>query len=402
MVVIKRVEVRLLPRVIYKLRVMYKLLTFLRIPNDAKGVLLRYVVALITKDRRSQILAKLRFASMQYRIQTPVLYKATRRQINDIPLSSAKPKLAVFARRRAAHFLDPVLEAVKGSFDIYRYYEEPQLVEDASKFSLIWLEWGSSGHVLNMLGNKARVWVRIHDWELTNHEILRSVEWNKAERIIFINPDTMDDFREKVQSDNRKHLFIPNGINEHQFPYQERQGFNREILMLSEYFQDRKEYPRALRVLGGIRDYGFHLTIRAEPRGDYKFCLKCRGSLNADFAEPIIDKLRLTAKDDLIPEYAKADIVMSTSNHEGFHYVIAEGALCGCYPVVIDWEWGRAKEFWGGYVHEDVATMSQHLIEWSALSNHAKQRESKEAREYVIRNFGLEATKKRILQAYND
>ena len=336
-----------------------------------------------------------------YSINQPLLYAATKRELRDIPITKAKSKLAVMARRNAAHFLNPVLEAIKDDCIIYRYFDERQLLADIPCFDLLWLEWGSTGHLLNLIERKGncKIWCRIHDWEIGNDEIMSGIDWQKADKLIFINPDSIKAFEAKVYSDNI--AFIPNAVNERQFPFIERQ-FGKRILMASEYFQDRKNYPRAIRAFKHLSqvDSKWQLTIRAEHRGEYDQCLSQATGLNIVFEKPDIDKSRITAKDDILQAYYNSDIVLSTSNHEGFHYVIAEGMLTGCYPIVFNWEWGQAKKFWSIYVLDSEQDIPIALQRWEALTIKQKHKTSKQARQYVIDNFGLEASRKRILDLW--
>lgn len=124
---------QILPRPLYKPISIIR--RFISAPLDAKLVLLQYALAKLTGNKKKAMVAKLTFASMLYRINDPMLYQVTKRGVADAPVVHMRPSMAVFARKNTAHFLDPVLESVKGDIEIHRYYDEGSLVAELAAMS---------------------------------------------------------------------------------------------------------------------------------------------------------------------------------------------------------------------------------------------------------------------------
>jgi glycosyltransferase involved in cell wall biosynthesis len=94
-------------------------------------------------------------------------------------------------------------------------------------------------------------------------------------------------------------------------------------------------------------------------------------------------------KEDLQKFYKNKSVVLSTSEHEAFHYAVAEGALCGLKPVVWDWEWGRAKDLWGRYVKNSIEEMAESVLNYRRSQHYAN---------YVRKNFGSIPLTQKLMQ----
>jgi glycosyltransferase involved in cell wall biosynthesis len=356
----------------------------------------------------------------RYPTQEAELYLSTKRFLSDIPIVDSKPfKIAVFARKDTAHFLDPILEAIKGDFEIYRFYkDDPELFTQLPEFDILWLEWGTAGYLLNLLRDvprgKCKIFVRIHDWELSDKATMSFVDWDVADKLIFVNPDAIRDFeKQHLGKYSDKFHLMPNAINEKQFAKIKTQ-FSKNILMCSESFIERKNYAQAIRLLRRIvdRDPEFHLYIKADPYLNPTFSIQCfEEVLKQNLKEHVhfifapeqsarLSKAAVTSKSDLLHIYKNSDIILSASNHEAFHFVVGEGMLCGLYPVVAKWEWGQPENIWGPYVAHDDDEIVERILSWGQLSEGEKERESQKARQYVINNHGLSACRRRFMELF--
>jgi len=372
------------------------------------------------RDKPGAYMQKLRLYFARYRTQEPELYLATKRSLSDAPESDSKPfRIAVVARKETAHFLDPTLEAIRGDFEIYRFYQDdPELFAQLPEFDILWLEWGTAGHLLNLLRDVPRgncqIFARIHDWEMTDSDTMSFVDWDVADKLIFVNPDAIRDFQEQHPGKyaDKIHL-MPNAVNEKQFPKLKTQ-FGKNILMCSESFVERKNYTRAVRLLRRVvdRDPGFHLYIKADPDPDPTFARQCfEEVLRLNLREHVhfifspkedarLSKASLTSKSDLLHIYKNGDIILSVSEHEAFHFIVGEGMLCGLYPVVAKWEWGQPENLWGPYVAYDDNEIVERILSWGRLSVEEKERESQRARQYAIDNHGLAACRRRFAEVF--
>lgn len=343
----------------------------------------------------------------------------TRRLPRDIPTIASRRKLILFARSATSHFFDPVAAALRGDFEIYYCpYLAMEALEDLSSQDVIWLEWGTAAPLLEVLAETpAAVVIRLHDWEIREADLIKCGSWKNADRIVFINECARRDFLTGADPELRpKSALLFNAVDERQFPLKFGAG-RYSILIVCIKLSERKGIFRALDILRALvdRDRNFTLTIRTSIHD------------SVDLVDPVYRRVReldlcdhvtfsfeggtiqnreqrrnhvfeLNIKVGLLAEYARHDLVWSTSFHEGFHYVVAEAALCGLEPVVIDWDWGGPEQFWAPFLARTADDFVEANLRWAALSE--KQRRERQARNraYVIERFGLAATRRRCLE----
>lgn len=246
----------------------------------------------------------------------------------------------------------------------------------------VWLEWGND-MTANLLNEpyKAKIMVRVHDHEIYRGRI-KHINWNWVDCIWFINRQAMKDFKEIMPQVKCKMIFLPNCISDE---FAENMVDNHEIAFQSIYARPRKNIERAINVMRELKGTPWKLTVRADPAGFWEYLrpiIDGTEGLNVEFDMRQINLgTYQTEKSDVNEFFKDKSVVISTSKHEGFHYAIAEGMLCGCMPVVYNWEWGQAKDFWKPYVHDSVQEMAEAIT---------KYKPSKEYRKYIEDNFSPE------------
>jgi len=258
---------------------------------------------------------------------------------------------------------------------------------------LIWLEWANDlTAAITCHKWNAPVMVRVHDHEIYKGRI-QKVHWENVDFIWFINRQAQEDFN-KIMGDKVKHckqFFLPNAVDPQ--PFTRNVTTNKHIGMLSIYFRPRKRFDRAIEVMRHLNrlDHEWKLTIRADIGPFPDEYLKCKQmvedlGVNVEFDPRIIQITQYGSdKCDVNDFFADKSVVMSTSDHEGFHYAIAEGALCGCAPVVYDWEWGRAGDFWKQFLCGDPEEMANIIFRLGKID--MLRELGNEGRRYVMQNF---------------
>jgi len=242
------------------------------------------------------------------------------------------------------------------------------LAYDIDRYDVVWLEWANDfTSEITHFKWKCKIVVRVHD-----HEIYRgrvdNVNWSNVDYIWFINRDAQIDFNERIKCECNQ-FFLPNAVDLDSFKVSEFK--NKHIAHVSIFMKERKRIDRAIEIYRELikHDSDWKMTIRAEPTGaeDMKM-IRTTNDLKGLFWDlRSIDETKYgNDKSDLNKFYRDKAIILSTSNHEGFHYSIAEGAMCGCMPVVYDWEWGRAKDFWSPFVCKNTGDMVYEILNWTS------------------------------------
>lgn len=347
------------------------------------------------------------------------LQKLVRRLPSETPVAQSRPRLLLLCRPGTTNFFDPVAASLREDFDILLAHNlRDAEIEKLGEGDVIWLEWGTSGVLLEQIPKtKAKIVIRLHDWEIREPYLLNGVDWARADHILFINRMAKEAFVSAVaqpELEDKIHV-IPNVVDERQYPLIAT-DFEFRILMVCIKITPRKGIYRALEMFSALvrLEPRFRLTIRVTAQSDWNSF----GDLLEDIAacgleefvtlsvsdgimpyavSELIHKQQIPAKVDVVAEYARHDIIWSPSYHEGFHYAVAEAALCGSIPVVIAWNWGDASQFWWPFLVDNEEDFVEKTLEVARLSAAERDEASQKAREHVIAHFGLDAGRRNIL-----
>ncbi len=260
----------------------------------------------------------------------------------------------------------------------------------------VWLEWGGefTKKVLDDLNTKTKIVVRMHDWEIESGYV-KDIDFSKVSLLWFINRDARKDFFNLMPHlINKSSIFLPNAINCDAIPFVEKK-YGKRILAVSVCFKQRKGYKRLIDIFNLLhqKDTEWSLTIKSpaiesdqmiEMDACKEYAKKLKLKIKFDYRGVRIDKLKY--KEDLIEYFKDYDVIISSSYHEGFHYIIGEGVLAGLKPIVWNWEWGRATDFWP-WVYDDYNSIVDELLSWSKRENNTKIEEARLSRHYVVKRF---------------
>lgn len=229
--------------------------------------------------------------------------------------------------------------------------KDPQtLMERCSQEkNIIWMEWANDmTAILTERKYRAKTIVRVHD-----HEVYRgrvdNVNWGNVDAIWFINKQTQEAFNRRL-SVNCEQFYLPNAILPEQFYIGKK---DKKIAFLSIFARKRKRLDRAIEIMEKVneRDPEWQLEVMWDPMYHEMEWDDWDAMIDASPAN-IVKRHRLfnestqKFKGDVNDFFSDKKYVISTSEHEAFHYAVAEGAACGAYPLVLPWEWGDADQFW--------------------------------------------------------
>ena len=334
-----------------------------------------------------------------------------RRMAQDIPHITARRTMAVFCPKNADNFVYPVMRALRDDFEFHRIYGvSARLLAEIPRFDVLWIEWGSSAYLLNYLRSTDRktckIVVRLIDWEIRDESHIRFPAWDVADLLIFINEDGRHEFLGVHPHLEPKTVVCPGAIDEGQFPLF-KNTYGKRILLASLDYAARKNYLRAIHLFRDVvqTDSEFELVIRAAPGAPSEYATQCFQAIqelqlteHVHFIMPLqgVEKQFISTKLDIWSLYEFADVILSSSDHEAFHYCVGEGMLSGLYPVVYPWAWGKPERLWGPYVVKGDQEAVDRILAWGTLSDEEKRVQSRDCRDFVIATLGLEASRQRL------
>jgi glycosyltransferase involved in cell wall biosynthesis len=92
---------------------------------------------------------------------------------------------------------------------------------------------------------------------------------------------------------------------------------------------------------------------------------------------------------DMPDWYRKVDVVLSCSDHESFHYGLADGVLAGCLPVVWPWE-GAAETYSADWICASVEDAAERVLSFRSMGTEQVTDMQRANRALVKRRYGRE------------
>lgn len=277
-------------------------------------------------------------------------------------------------------------------------YDKEKIINEINKFNgIIWLEWGTTNAInVSKIKFDKEIFVRVHDYEIYVGTIDK-INWNNISFVWFINKQSRHDFYNRLKIDI-PNFYLPNAVDINNFKLDSNKNYGKKIVSYFVKLIPRKNIERLVDIFNALlkKDKEYKLYIRislydSSQKILYNKLVKKINRLNIT-NNVIIQRLNnnirnFSIKDDINDFLKDKDIFISSSNHEAFHYAIAESMLCGLKPIVYNWEWGRPKDFWKDYVFNNINDIVKQILEWNNLPISKKRELSLSYRDYVIKNY---------------
>jgi glycosyltransferase involved in cell wall biosynthesis len=322
-----------------------------------------------------------------------------------------KKRLFFVCKDNAEHFALPYLRNINEYEVVKVCLNDKNILLTSNKNDIIWYEWANDYTIKMLERYKAKNVVRIHDWEIY-YGMIDKFNWNLVDIAWFINRNSMKDFKNRIPENSRKsltYLFLPNSV---EMESSIKEKFNFNIVSYSVSFKERKNYERLISIFSKIHSVSdkWKLFIRAgvvdaETQENYQKCLKKINDLDltnhVTIIQPEFDIKKINDKSDIIEFLDNKSVIISSSSHEAFHYAIAEGMSRGLKPIVFDWEWGNASDFWEPFLFKDEDSIVEELVKWSKKSKQEKKELSSKYVSYIENQFHPALLSKKLVNKFN-
>lgn len=234
-------------------------------------------------------------------------------------------------------FLKPIVNALgktgKYNIQIFKENQDPQIFWDLFRWSdICWVEWcNESAVTLSQMPQAPKVIIRLQSYEIFT-QMPQQVNWSNIDMLIFTNESVRQIFQSKIKGVPPTAV-IPNVIEIDKFPMHVRAEYGKNVGYAG--YINYKKNPQLLLYL-------FHALYQYDK--GFKFFVK--GNHQDERIKIYWDNLLSKMDIPILVEpfdpnmqkwYERMDYIVSPSLFESFNYVMAEGMLSGCMPLIHSW-----------------------------------------------------------------
>ncbi|MCZ7551949.1 MAG: glycosyltransferase [Anaerolineales bacterium] len=270
-------------------------------------------------------------------------------------------------------------------------HKSAELLEQAD---LIFCEWclGNAVWYSHHKRNDQKLLIRLHHQEL-DLPFLDNLCWENVDGIILISQNNLRIFQERYPGHAKKARLISNVIDCAELNQPKLYGaeFNLGIVGIS---PKRKGFHRAVELLNRLKkvDQRFTLFVKGNLPWEYDWLWR-RPEERRYYEELFLEISRSPHRNSIVFEpygedmpvwFSKVGFLLSTSDHEGSHQVVAEGMASGAIPIIRNWD-GANLIYPPKYVFETLEQAVHLLKKWKSPENY--RNETEQVKEYAFVNF---------------
>jgi glycosyltransferase involved in cell wall biosynthesis len=268
--------------------------------------------------------------------------------------------------------------------------DQKAMGEELGEWSdVIFIDWALdwAAYYLEHFPTK-RIIIRTH-WADVWYEKSPFYYWENVDAVLFMNNVQ----RKRFLRESKKHILedltnrcytVPRLVDETFFRVPNRTTFSNRIGMLGRFKPVKGGLEIASLMDNELRD--FSLSLKGVTEGDYKFfpnnvekIKACKGNITV---------LPHTKGQSVIDWFASIDFMISNTDIESWHAVITEGMLCGCIPLVRNWD-GSEEIHPTGSIFENISQLVIRLKELVSQTQADRIRGSIQARKWCLERYGL-------------
>lgn len=311
--------------------------------------------------------------------------------------SGAKPKVLV-----ASHDLKFLSEALRWLGDTDRY----EIIEDSgaswagedggrrkallAQADVIFCEWCAS-HAIWYSRHKLphqKMFIRLHRYEVFTDQP-REIEIDAIDGIIVVSDHFRDLCIREYNWPADKLTVLPQYCVAEQLQRSKHPGAEKTLGLVGINAFRHKRFDRAIDILRIVRraNPDFRLRIRSAMPWQFRWLWN-----DLDERRRFLDAFHTLEQDkelrsavifdrpgsDMAEWYRNIGFILSTSESEGCHTSVAEGACSGAVPIIIDWP-GAGSVYGASNVYETVEEMANAILRASASGSNASLRSERMA-----------------------
>ena len=233
--------------------------------------------------------------------------------------------------------------------------------DKAAYANVIWVDWadGNALEVMNYVTPAKKI-LRIHRYEAYTN-VFDELSLKAFDHVVFVSDHIKRQVESVIGSSLSNAVVIPNYIDLERFVLPEDKPVNRKIAYAG-YLCRKKGIGEIMLIAESFPDYEFHVAGTLQ-ENDYLYFFG-DGKPNNLYLYKWID--------DLATFYADKTFVLNTSLSESFSVATVEAMLCGCAPIVRNWE-GATDLYPDSNIYrsiQDIAAILEAPVEPKSYADH--------------------------------
>ena len=281
-------------------------------------------------------------------------------------------------------------------------WRSERLVRDAE---IIISEWGlaNAAWYSKEKGDKQRHIVRIHSQEIRERarKLASNIEIEGCDEMIFVAEHIRDAALELFPWDLEKTCVIPNFVDCQRFHLEKEPDVERNIAMVGIVPQS-KRVDLAIEVIRGLVNESneWKLILKGKTHLDLQFMRGPSRTEEFDWFEKVFEEVSSDSElstsiqfeghsSPISNWYPRASYVLSLSEWESFHYSIAEGAVSGSFPLILDWEGSRGT-YKSEWIFSSIDGIIKEILRIEKLEEGEKMAIRRKNREFIEGIFDID------------
>ncbi len=246
-------------------------------------------------------------------------------------------KLAIFCLPGLDNFIKDIAQVLSNVFEVKLVVttDANQIVQAYKWADIVWLEWANEMAVeitnkLEKMGK--RIFCRLHGYEALRNDFLKSIRWEKIDKVIFVAQNVLDTAVQNCELLRMKQkVLIHNGLDLSKYTFSER--FKGPNIAFAGHFNYKKNPVLAVQILKKLilinERYNLYWAGTMQDERMYRYIGYILEKMG------IKEKFHFVGwKNDINSFLEDKDIFLSTSIHEGYGVAILEAMAKGIKPVI--------------------------------------------------------------------
>jgi len=296
-----------------------------------------------------------------------------------------------FASDIIEHFTNIGWEVSLDQWDNHNKHDEERSLSYLEKADIIFCEWGLGNIVYYSHHKKPNqiLAVRLHLQE-RDLPYMKNINITNIDYFFIVAPYIYEELVHKFRLPRNKTKIIYNLVNKEKYTFESNHQERKYNIGICGITPKRKRLDLALDIIEHLYniDKRYKLYIKGKNPLEYEWIKGCNEEKEY-FLEQANRIRKMKCKKNIIFEdfspdmnkwYQKIGYVLSPSDFESFHMVVAEGMLAGCIPIIINRE-GANMLFPSKYIFKTVEDMINGIKEKREPGDYT------EVRNFVLNNY---------------